>query len=282
MEWADGSPATNQLGQGFRPYRVSVIFENHSNQPLGLREGGGAIFVTDSTQKRRVGFSLSSSDPYTYTNGLVEPTLPGHYTGDGEYYRTIPAGFSDFLPIVFGVAVTAHPAFKFSLVTDTGTVPVPIQPRPTEPQVPAGVLAAAGQPLRIGSLSATLGSIGPSIAPTERNAEREAQSSVAPIVLADHRQLLSYPWMKASWTITNGGGQNDYAAFSAYLVTGAGILHPEELSSFLNCCSVAPGETKTMPSLWALQSGETTGTAYVVLLAVRSDGSSTRAVWKVR
>lgn len=282
MDFDDQTPAAGQFGQGVRTYRVNVIFENHGDQPVGLQEGSSGLFVTDHGQKRHVGFQLTSSDPYTYSNVLVEQTLPAHYQGDGEYKRIVPPGFSDFLPLIFGVAVTAHPPFKFFLVTDAGQVPVPVQPAPTGPQIPASVLTTAGQPLKIGSLTATLGQVGPSVAPTERNAGQVAQSSAAMFILADHPQLTTYPWMKASFSITNSGGQNDYAAFSAYLVTSAGILHPEELSSFLNCCTVAPAGTKTVPSLWALQAGETSGPAYVVLLAVRNDGSSATAVWKAK
>ncbi|TMC03865.1 MAG: hypothetical protein E6J41_26235 [Chloroflexi bacterium] len=140
------------------------------------------------------------------------------------------------------------------------------------------MLASVGQPLKAGGLTATLNAIAPSGTPSAD----EAQSSSAMFILAANPMLSTYPWLKASWTITNSGGQNDGAAFTPYLVTGAGILHPEELSSFLNCCSVGPGQSKSVPSFWAMQSGETTGPAYVVLLAVRNDGTSVTAVWKAR
>ncbi|TMC03864.1 MAG: hypothetical protein E6J41_26230 [Chloroflexi bacterium] len=87
--------------------------------------------------------AIVSSDPYTYAKYVVEQSVPGHYPRSGGYSRTIPPGFSDFVPMIFGVAVTAHPSFQFELVTEAGAVAVPIQPAPSGPQVPVGCWRAS-------------------------------------------------------------------------------------------------------------------------------------------
>jgi hypothetical protein len=61
----------------------------------------------------------------------------------------------------------------------------------------------------------------------------EAKSASAPFILSDLPFLKTYPWFKATWTYTNSGGQDEAAGFSAYLVTSTGVLHADDLQSFL-------------------------------------------------
>ncbi len=272
MDYDDQAKTNVTFGEGFRQYRVNLIFVNSSAKAVNLTSGPNGFFVKDEiaqqpggANQQLLGMSLVSADPYTYT----------HFTGDLDVPAAsiLPPGFSSLIATIFFVAVTAHPPFRFMVQAGGQSVTVPLQARPTGAAVPTTALSTPSQPLRTGGLQVTLTGAGPSSVPDSTNAG---------FVLAGDPGLRKLPWLKASWSLSNPGGQADYASFSSYLITdSSGYLHPGDVSSPAPCCPLNTAQTQALVSFWAMRPAET-GPAYVVLLAVRSDGTAAVAAWKVQ